>query len=95
LTRKLNNPKLVKFMSSSTAVLILARSIHPHNLVTVMIAAPLGWINTFPGSEKLTVARILLERSGKEEMAVIDNHQSIEPVEAKFSRDLPGYQNER
>jgi len=59
-----------------------------------MTAAPLVWINGFPGSGKLTVAKALAELLGKE-MILIDNHQLIDPVEAKIPRDHPDYQKER
>lgn len=62
---------------------------------TVMAAAPLVWINGFPGSGKLTVATTLIEWMGKEKMILIDNHQLIDPVEAEFPRDHPDYQRER
>jgi hypothetical protein len=32
---------------------------------------------------------------GKEEHVLVDNHQLIDPVEAKFSRDHPKHQDER
>jgi hypothetical protein len=59
-----------------------------------MTAAPLLWINGFPGSGKLTVARELVNLSGSE-LILIDNHQLIDPVEARMSRDHPDYQKER
>src|SRR5271156_3033838 len=59
-----------------------------------MTAAPLVWINGFPGSGKLTVARALAKLLGKE-IILIDNHQLIDPVEAKIPRDHSDYQKER
>jgi adenylylsulfate kinase-like enzyme len=58
------------------------------------MAAPLLWLNGFPGTGKLTVAKALLETLG-DRMIIIDNHQLIDPVAAKFSRDHPDYQHER
>ncbi|KAH6677795.1 hypothetical protein F5X68DRAFT_36291 [Plectosphaerella plurivora] len=57
------------------------------------MAAPLIWVNGFPGAGKLTVARELgaLDESFK----IIDNHQLIDPVEARFSRSQPEYQPAR
>ncbi|KAF7535035.1 hypothetical protein G7054_g5733 [Neopestalotiopsis clavispora] len=55
--------------------------------------APLIWINGYPGSGKLTVARALqqLDKS----IVLIDNHQLIDPVEAEYSRAHPDYQRQR
>jgi len=58
-----------------------------------MTAAPLLWINGFPGSGKPTVGTAL--RALDEATIVIDNHKMIDPVEAKFSRSHPQYQAER
>jgi len=56
-------------------------------------AAPLVWINGFPGSGKLTVATaIAMLREG---VIVLDNHKLIDPVEARISRTHPDYQRER
>ncbi|RYP53710.1 hypothetical protein DL768_001310 [Monosporascus sp. mg162] len=56
-------------------------------------AAPVLWINGFPGSSKLTVAKIL---AGIHHSAVaLDNYRLIDPVEARFSRDRPDYQKHR
>lgn len=59
-----------------------------------MTAVPLLWINGFPGSGKLSVARELVKLSGNE-MILIDNHQLIDPVEARIPRGHPDYQTER
>jgi adenylylsulfate kinase-like enzyme len=56
-------------------------------------AAPLVWINGFPGSGKLTVATALATLDGS--IVVLDNHMLIDPVEARFSREHPRYQQER
>lgn len=57
------------------------------------MAAPLIWINGFPGTGKLTIAR---ELAGLDErIKVIDNHQLIDPVEARFPRSHPQYQAAR
>ncbi|KAL7932205.1 hypothetical protein V8C35DRAFT_96924 [Trichoderma chlorosporum] len=57
------------------------------------MAGPVVWINGFPGTGKLTVARefILIHQSS----VLIDNHQLIDPVAARFARDHPQYQTER
>lgn len=57
------------------------------------MAAPLIWINAFPGTGKLTIAKAI--KSMGEFITVIDNHQLIDPVAAKLSRDDPHYQTER
>lgn len=57
------------------------------------MAAPLVWINGFPGLGKLTIAKILAARDTN--IILVDNHQMIDPVEAKISRDHPDYQTER
>jgi broad-specificity NMP kinase len=57
------------------------------------MAGPVVWINGFPGTGKLTIARelaLIYIRS-----VLIDNHQLIDPVAARFSRDHPQYQAER
>ncbi|MCJ1328816.1 hypothetical protein MMC10_005493 [Thelotrema lepadinum] len=59
-----------------------------------MATTPLVWINGFPGTGKLTVAKALVALSD-EEILLIDNHQLIDPVEAKYSRDHPDYQQQR
>ncbi|CAG9987710.1 unnamed protein product [Clonostachys byssicola] len=56
-----------------------------------MAAAPIIWINAFPGTGKLTVAEALATLIPKS--VVIDNHQLIDLV--KLSRDHPCYQIER
>ena len=55
--------------------------------------APVMWINGFHGSGKLTVATTLKALHGA--AILLDNHQLIDPVEARFSRDHPEYQRER
>ncbi|KAK6085256.1 hypothetical protein SCUP234_02195 [Seiridium cupressi] len=55
--------------------------------------APLVWINGFPGTGKLTVAKALQKMN--KTVILIDNHQLIDPVEAKFSRSHPDYQRQR
>ncbi|KAL7953376.1 hypothetical protein V8C34DRAFT_321227 [Trichoderma compactum] len=57
------------------------------------MAAPVVWINAFPGTGKLTVARELVRLD--QSSILIDNHQLIDPVAARFSRDHPQYQAER
>lgn len=55
--------------------------------------APLIWINAFPGTGKLTIAKAMAVLDPS--IVVIDNHQLIDPVAAKFARDHPDYQAER
>ncbi|GIZ43980.1 hypothetical protein CKM354_000718900 [Cercospora kikuchii] len=55
----------------------------------------LVWINGFPGVGKLTVARELLKLYTKEQVALIDNHQLIDSVAARFQRNDPQYYVER
>ncbi|KAM0511046.1 hypothetical protein ACHAPE_010250 [Trichoderma viride] len=55
--------------------------------------SPVLWINGFPGTGKLTIARELARIHMPS--ILIDNHQLIDPVAAKFSRDHPQYQIER
>jgi adenylylsulfate kinase-like enzyme len=56
-------------------------------------AAPLIWINGFPGSGKRTVAMAVAKLH--ENAILQDNHKLINPVEAKMSRSHPDYQKER
>ena len=69
------------------------RKTQPFN--TIVTVAPLMLINGFSGSGKLTLARILAELLGKEEMILIDNHQLIDPVETKIPREHLDYLKER
>jgi len=55
------------------------------------MAPPLVWINGFPGSDKLTIAKALLECVGRDRV-VIDNHQLVNRVGAIVSRSNPDYQ---
>ncbi|UKZ46665.1 hypothetical protein TrVGV298_000871 [Trichoderma virens] len=57
------------------------------------MARPVVWINAFPGTGKLTVAREFVRMD--ESSVLIDNHQLIDPVAARFARDHPQYQTER
>ncbi|KAM0253078.1 hypothetical protein ACHAQJ_007454 [Trichoderma viride] len=57
------------------------------------MVGPVVWINGFPGTGKLTTARefaLIYMQS-----ILIDNHQLIDPVAARFSRNHPQYQAER
>ena len=66
------------------------------SLVLIMAAAkaaPLIWINGFPGSGKLTIAKAVAKLHGK--VILLDNHKLIDPVEAKLSRSHPDYQKQR
>ncbi|RYP85168.1 hypothetical protein DL770_005082 [Monosporascus sp. CRB-9-2] len=56
-------------------------------------AAPVLWINGFPGSGKLTVAKILVRKHHS--AVALDNHKLIDPVEARFSRNHLDYQKHR
>lgn len=60
-----------------------------------MAAAPLVWINGFPGTGKCTIAKQLVALLGKERAILIDNHQLIDPVEADMTRSHPEYINIR
>ncbi|KAL7808607.1 hypothetical protein V8C26DRAFT_413136 [Trichoderma gracile] len=57
------------------------------------MAAPLIWINAFPGTGKFTIAKAI--KTLDESAIVIDNHQLIDPVASRISRDDPRYQAER
>ncbi|KAI9722747.1 MAG: hypothetical protein M1828_004443 [Chrysothrix sp. TS-e1954] len=57
--------------------------------------APLLWINGFPGSGKLTIAKALTALLNEQDSILIDNHQLIDPVEKLLSRADPGYQAAR
>lgn len=56
------------------------------------LARPLVWINGFPGTGILTIAKLLAALLDEAAPLLIDNHSLIDPVEAKFSRDHPNYQ---
>ena len=55
--------------------------------------APLVWLNGFPGTGKLTVAKELVALGGN--IILVDNHSMIDPVEARFPRTHAAYQAER
>jgi len=59
------------------------------------LAWPLVWINGFPGTGKYTIAKLFATLLDEGDPLLIDNHSLIDPVEAKFSRDHPNYQQER
>lgn len=59
----------------------------------VIKAAPLVWINGFPGCGKLTMATALATLHGA--AIVLDNHKLIDPVEAQLPRTHPDYQKKR
>lgn len=54
---------------------------------------PVIWINGFPGTGKLTIARALVRIYILS--ILIDNHKLIDPVDLNFPRDHPQYQTER
>ncbi|KAL8321796.1 hypothetical protein RB593_004057 [Gaeumannomyces tritici] len=56
-------------------------------------AAPVVWINGFPGCGKLTVATAI--RALDETVIVLDNHKLIDPVEERVARTHPSYRHER
>ena len=60
-----------------------------------MAAAPLVWINGFPGTGKYPIANQPVSLVGNEKAIIIDNHQLIDPVEEKMARKHPEYQNVR
>ena len=66
---------------------------HAHHPRGTVKAAPLVWINGFPGSGKLTMATALATLHGA--AILLDNHKLIDPVEARFPRTHPDYQRER
>lgn len=70
-------------------------AIRPSPRIANLKAAPLIWINGFPGSGKLTVSKALIRVYREEQPILIDNHQLIDPVEAKIPRDHPEYQQQR
>lgn len=55
--------------------------------------APVVWINGFPGTGKLTVATALADLHP--DAMVIDDHKLIDPVEKRFPRSHPEYQEQR
>ncbi|KAF2122451.1 hypothetical protein BDV96DRAFT_592987 [Lophiotrema nucula] len=60
-----------------------------------MGAAPVLYINGFPGTGKLTVARAIIGLLGEDQALLIDNHGLIDPVEARCGRSHPRYLIER
>jgi hypothetical protein len=54
---------------------------------------PLIYINTFPGTGKLSIARYLLALLPP--FILLDNHTLIDPVAAPYPRDHPNYAEER
>lgn len=56
-------------------------------------AAPLIWINGFPGTGKFTVAKAIT--SLRANSILIDNHKLIDPIEARLPRSHPDYNSER
>jgi adenylylsulfate kinase-like enzyme len=61
--------------------------------MSLVNAAPLIWINGFPGSGKLTIVKALATLH--EDLIILDNHKLIDPVAARLSRNHPDYQRER
>lgn len=64
-----------------------------HETVTIMTVAPLVWMNGFPGTGKLTVAKAMAALHGS--TILLDNHKLIDPVESKISRGHPDYNKAR
>ncbi|KAF2141161.1 uncharacterized protein K452DRAFT_359516 [Aplosporella prunicola CBS 121167] len=60
-------------------------------------AAPVVRINAFPGMGKLTIARevVQLYQDRHRQAILIDNHQLIDPVEARIPRHHADYQEQR
>ena len=56
-------------------------------------AAALIWINGFPGTGKLTVARAITQLH--KDTILLDNHKLIDPVEIHTPRSHPDYQKQR
>jgi adenylylsulfate kinase-like enzyme len=61
--------------------------------MSLVNAAPIIWINGFPGSGKLTIVKALATLH--EDLIILDNHKLIDPVAARISRNHPDYQRER
>ncbi|CAI7566191.1 unnamed protein product [Penicillium pancosmium] len=59
-----------------------------------MPAAPMIWINGYPGSGKFTVCKVIRQLV-PDGAIILDSHKLIDPVEAKFPRLHPDYQKER
>lgn len=59
-----------------------------------MPAAPMIWVNGFPGSGKFTVCEVIRQLV-PDEAIILDSHKLIDPVEVRFPRIHPEYQKER
>ncbi|KAF4450972.1 hypothetical protein F53441_5963 [Fusarium austroafricanum] len=57
--------------------------------------APVVWINGFPGTGKLTIAKAIAKIHGHDKILVLDNHKLIDPVETRFPRGHPEYNTQR
>ena len=51
-----------------------------------LTAAPLLYVNGFPGVGKLTIAREIVKLLGLEECILLDSHTLIGPVNAQYSQ---------
>ncbi|KAF2020255.1 hypothetical protein BU24DRAFT_135955 [Aaosphaeria arxii CBS 175.79] len=58
-------------------------------------AWPLIWINGFPGTSKYRIAKLTATLLSDGDPLLIHNHSLIDPVDARYSRDHPDYQQER
>ena len=63
-------------------------------LNTVSIG-PLVWINGYPGTGKLTIAREIMAILGENQALLVDNHQLIDPVEIELAQSDPEMQDIR
>lgn len=59
-----------------------------------MSAAPLLYINGYPGTRNLIVAQEIVKLLGEEKAILIDNRQLIDLVAAVYSSEHPKYQQE-
>lgn len=96
LSRHLLSFTNTSFPMDTAQNMTAALSLGPKSADTVtMAAAPLVWINGFPGTGKYTIAKQLVSLLGNEKAILIDNHQLIDPVEQEIALNRPEYQNVR
>ncbi|KAH7085278.1 hypothetical protein BKA63DRAFT_597947 [Paraphoma chrysanthemicola] len=85
---------LLKFIYLAS---ISSASLRPITYTMSFAPAPLVYINAFPGTGKLTIARALVALffNSHSTATLIDNHTLIDPVAAKFPRQHPRYTDAR